>query len=99
MSAQPADADFYALELLLDDGDRALLHRVRDFMSFRQGGLPWDWLTVAAPPAMATSRSPAAVRAWSRAAWMPSVTKVKVVPPCMVSGSRGWWVSTNTGAW
>ena len=28
----PADADFYALELLLDDGDRALLHRVRSFM-------------------------------------------------------------------
>jgi glutaryl-CoA dehydrogenase len=27
-----ADADFYALELLLDDQDRALLHRVRDFM-------------------------------------------------------------------
>jgi hypothetical protein len=32
-------------------------------------------------------------------AWMPSVTKVKVVPPCIVSGSRGWWVSTTTGAW
>jgi hypothetical protein len=30
VSAQPADADCYALELLLDDGDRALLHRVRD---------------------------------------------------------------------
>jgi glutaryl-CoA dehydrogenase len=28
----PADADFYALELLLDDEDRALLHRVRGFM-------------------------------------------------------------------
>jgi glutaryl-CoA dehydrogenase len=28
----PADADFYALELLLDDEDRALLHRVRAFM-------------------------------------------------------------------
>jgi glutaryl-CoA dehydrogenase len=28
----PADADFYALELLLDDQDRALLHRVRAFM-------------------------------------------------------------------
>ena len=28
----PADADFYALELLLDDQDRALLHRVRGFM-------------------------------------------------------------------
>ena len=28
----PADADFYALELLLDDEDRRLLHRVRAFM-------------------------------------------------------------------
>jgi glutaryl-CoA dehydrogenase len=28
----PADADFYALELLLDEEDRALLHRVRRFM-------------------------------------------------------------------
>jgi glutaryl-CoA dehydrogenase len=28
----PADADFYALELLLDDEDQALLHRVRTFM-------------------------------------------------------------------
>jgi glutaryl-CoA dehydrogenase len=28
----PADADFYALELLLDDEDRALVHRVRAFM-------------------------------------------------------------------
>jgi glutaryl-CoA dehydrogenase len=28
----PADADFYALELLLDDQDRALLQRVRGFM-------------------------------------------------------------------
>ena len=28
----PDDADFYALELLLDDQDRALLHRVRAFM-------------------------------------------------------------------
>src|SRR4030095_1147495 len=28
----PADADFYALELLLDDQDWALLHRVHSFM-------------------------------------------------------------------
>src|SRR6266540_7196455 len=28
----PADADFYALELLLDEEDQALLHRVRTFM-------------------------------------------------------------------
>jgi glutaryl-CoA dehydrogenase len=28
----PADADFYALELLLDEEDRALVHRVRAFM-------------------------------------------------------------------
>jgi hypothetical protein len=27
----------------------------------------------------------------------PSMTKVKVVPPCFVTGSRAWWVSTNTG--
>jgi hypothetical protein len=39
----------------------------------------------------ATSRSPAALRAWSRAESMPSVTNVKVVPPCIGSGSRGWW--------
>ena len=30
---------------------------------------------------------------------IPSVTKVNVVPPRIVTGSRGWWVSTNTGAW
>ena len=30
---------------------------------------------------------------------MPSVTKVNVVPPDMGSGSRGEWVSTNTGPW
>lgn len=29
---------------------------------------------------------------------MPSVTNVNVVPPCMDSGGRSWWVSTNTGA-
>jgi hypothetical protein len=55
------------------------------------------WLTVAAPPAMATSRAPAPGRAWSRAARMPSVMNLKVVPPCIASGSPGWWVSTNTG--
>ena len=34
MSAQPTvvTSDFYDLEALLDDDDRALLHRVRDFM-------------------------------------------------------------------
>ena len=31
--------------------------------------------------------------------WMPPVTKWKLVPPCMVMGSRGWCVSTNTGTW
>jgi hypothetical protein len=30
---------------------------------------------------------------------MPSVTNVKVVPPCIVTGARGWCVSTKTGAW
>src|SRR4051812_47552591 len=55
--------------------------------------------TVAAPPAIETSPSPAASRARSSAASGPSVTKWKVVPPSMVSGSRAWCVSTNTGAW
>jgi hypothetical protein len=32
-------------------------------------------------------------------AWMPPVTKWKVVPPSISSGARGWWVSTNTGTW
>jgi len=30
---------------------------------------------------------------------LDSVTKWKVVPPCMLMGSRGWWVSTKTGVW
>ena len=30
---------------------------------------------------------------------MPSVTKVKVVPPCLVTGSRAWWVRMNTAVW
>ena len=30
---------------------------------------------------------------------MPSVTKVNVVPPCLVTGSRAWWVRMNTGWW
>jgi len=30
---------------------------------------------------------------------IPSVTKVKVVPPSISRGSRGWWVSTKTGVW
>ena len=30
---------------------------------------------------------------------IPSVTKWKVVPPSIGTGSRGWWVSTNTGRW
>jgi hypothetical protein len=47
------------------------------------------WLTVAAPPAMATSRSPAAVRACSKAAWMPSVTNVKVSRPASSAGRGG----------
>ena len=37
--------------------------------------------------------------ACSSAASMPSVTKWNVVPPSISSGSRWWWVSTNTGAW
>jgi hypothetical protein len=30
---------------------------------------------------------------------MPSVTKWKVVPPAISMLSRGWCVSTKTGAW
>jgi len=30
---------------------------------------------------------------------MPSVTKEKVVPPRISTGSRAWWVRTKTGAW
>ena len=56
------------------------------------------WATLA-PPATATSLSPAAARACSSADSIPSVTNVNVVPPCMVSGSRAWCVSTNTGWW
>jgi len=55
--------------------------------------------TALAPPAIATSRSPAGARACSRADSIPSVTNVNVVPPCMASGSRSWWVRTKTGAW
>ena len=57
------------------------------------------WRTVEAPPPMRTACSPEAARARSSAASMPSVTKWKVVPPCISIGSRGWCVSTNTGWW
>src|ERR671919_2847230 len=30
---------------------------------------------------------------------IPSVTKMKVVPPSISRGSRGWCVSTKTGVW
>ena len=50
-----------------------------------------------APPASDTSFPRAARRACSSADSMPSVTKVKLLPPSSVSGGRGWWVSTNTG--
>src|ERR1019366_3022496 len=33
------------------------------------------------------------------AAWMPSVTKWKVVPPFIAVDARGCCVSTNTGTW
>ena len=52
-----------------------------------------------APPASETSLPPAARRACSSADSMPSVTNVKVVPPSIASGARGWCVSTNTGWW
>jgi len=44
---------------------------------------------VDAPPAMSTSRSPAARFARSRAAAKPSVTKWNVVPPAISIGSCG----------
>lgn len=53
--------------------------------------------TVSAPPAISTFRSPAAAFAWSRALWMPSVTKGKVVPPSLTRVGRGRWVRTETG--
>ena len=40
-----------------------------------------------------------ALRACARADAIPSVTKWKVVPPSIGTGSRGWWVRTNTGRW
>ena len=33
------------------------------------------------------------------AAWIPSVTKWKVVSPAMATGARLWLVSTKTGVW
>ncbi|MFE9924982.1 hypothetical protein ACFYQA_26445 [Streptomyces sp. NPDC005774] len=48
-----------------------------------------------APPAMSTFPSPAAAFARSRALWMPSVTKVKAVPPSLTRAGRGPWVSTK----
>src|SRR5689334_10244558 len=54
---------------------------------------------VAPPPAMRTSRLPAAARAWSSAVSMPSLTKWKVVPPARFHGSRFSCVTTNTGVW
>src|SRR5260221_8456109 len=56
------------------------------------------WI-VAAPPPSLTSRPPAAAIACDSADSMPSVTKLKVVPPSIGIGSRGGWVSTNTGWW
>ena len=50
-----------------------------------------------APPPSEMSFPPAAARACSSADSMPSVTKWNVVPPCMSSGSRAWWVTTNIG--
>jgi hypothetical protein len=44
------------------------------------------------------ARVAAAARARSSAASIPSVTKWKVVPPCIRAGSRPWCVRTKTGA-
>ena len=46
----PADADFYALELLLDEADRALLHRVREFMTKQVAPIINDYWTRAKFP-------------------------------------------------
>ena len=54
---------------------------------------------VETPPPMRTSAPFAAARAWDSASWMPSVTKWKTVPPSIVIGSRGWWLSTKMGTW
>ena len=43
--------------------------------------------------------SPADSRACSSADSMPSVTKWKVVPPSISTGSRSWWVMTNVSVW
>ena len=56
------------------------------------------WLMASAPPPIVTSLPAAASVACSRADSIPSVTKVNVVSES-VSGSRSWWVSTNTGTW
>ena len=45
--------------------------------------------TVATPPPTRTSRPRADARACARAAWMPSVTKWKVVPPSISIDARG----------
>jgi glutaryl-CoA dehydrogenase len=45
----PADADFYSLELLLDDQDRALLHRVRDDMEGVQPIINRYWIRAKFP--------------------------------------------------
>ena len=46
---------------------------------------------------MSTFLPPAASFARLRALWMPSVTKVKVVPPSLTRVGRGRFVSTKTG--
>ncbi len=51
------------------------------------------------PPPMRTSLPFAASVARFSAAWMPSVTKWKVVPPSMVIDARGCFVRTKTGQW
>src|SRR4029079_10865344 len=53
----------------------------------------YSWI-VSPPPAMRTSRSPAASRAWSSALSMPSLTKWKMVPPGRSQGSRFSCVTT-----
>jgi hypothetical protein len=51
-----------------------------------------------APPAIAISLSPATSRACFKAVSMPSVTKLKVVPPSIGIGLRLVCDKTKTGA-
>jgi hypothetical protein len=93
----PGDLEVGRVELAEQPG--ALAEQQRGHSTWSSSSSParrYCW-TTSAPPLTATGLPAAAAIAWSSADSMPSVTKVKVVPPCMTSGSRGWWVRTKTG--